>query len=219
MIRVLICDDHPVVRMGFAQLLSRAGDIELVGEAANYGELRQKLAEQACDVLVIDIEMPGRNGLEALVILRKEHPGLRAIVLSGHAENEYAVRALRAGASGYLSKASAPLQLVEAVRKAASGGKYISAEAAQALARTVAGEGRDAEHEALTDRELQVLRLIAAGKRLSEIAKALLLSPKTVSVYRARVLEKLGLANNVEIAHYAARHGLIEGGAQQGNAG
>jgi DNA-binding NarL/FixJ family response regulator len=213
-IRVIVCDDHEVVRMGLVQLFCLAGDVEVVGEAGDYSALRQVLQRQSCDVLVIDIEMPGRNGIEALTILREENPGLRAVVLSAYPEREYAIRALRAGAAGYVDKASAPNQLIDAVREAAKGRKYISAEVSEALARTLSGETRAAPHERLSDRELQVLRLIAAGKRLSEIAHALAISPKTVSVYRAHVLQKLELANNIDIAQYALRRGLTDVGVK-----
>lgn len=210
MIRVLVCDDHAIVRKGLVQILSEAGDISVVAEASNWGEARQKLREVECNVLVIDIEMPGKNGIEAVGLMKKDWPRLPAIVLSIYPEDQYAVRALRAGASGYLNKASAPEKLVEAVRLVAMGRKFISPEVSQALADVVAGDAPELAHQQLSDREFQVLKLIAAGKKLSEIADTLSLSPKTVSVYRARVLEKMRLANNVEIAHYASKHGLLD---------
>ncbi len=209
MIRVLICDDHALIRRGLAQLLRLAGGIEVIGEAANYGEARRALREGPCDVLVMDVDMPGKNGIEALGLLREEFPRLQALILSAFPEEQYAVRALRAGAAGYLNKAAAPEALVDAVRAAAAGRRYLSPEVSNALASAVAGDAPGAAHEALSERELQVLRMIAGGKRLSQIAEALAISPKTVSVYRARVLEKLNLANNVELAHYAAKHGLV----------
>jgi two-component system invasion response regulator UvrY len=209
MIRVVVCDDHAIVRKGLVQILSEAGDIKVTAETSNFGELRQRLKSAECNVLVIDIEMPGKNGIEALALLKKEMPRLPAIVLSIYPEDQYAVRALRAGAQGYLNKASAPEKLVEAVRQVATGRKYISPEVSQALAGMVAGESPESPHETLSDREFQVLRLIAAGKKLSGIAAELALSPKTVSVYRARILEKLQVANNVEVAHYAVKHGLL----------
>lgn len=212
MIRVVICDDHAIVRKGLVQILTESGDIQVTAEAGNFGELRQRLKTAACDVLVIDIEMPGKNGIEVITLLKKEMPRMPSLVLSIYTEDQYAVRALRAGASGYLNKASAPEQLVQAVRTIASGKKFISPETSQALAQVVSGESQEAEHAQLSEREFQVLRMIAAGRKLSEIAEELALSPKTVSVYRARILEKLKLANNVEIAHYAARHGLVERG-------
>lgn len=210
MIRVALCDDHDLVRKGLSLLLAQAGDLAIAVEAGNFGSLHQQLQNTACDVLVIDIEMPGRNGIEAVALLKKELPHMASIVLSSHPESQFAVRALRAGAAGYLNKASAPEMLVHAVREVAAGRRYISPEVSAALAAAVAGDAPEQPHESLSDREFQVFRLIAAGKKLSEIAAALALSPKTVSVYRARVLEKLQLGSNVDIAHYAVRHGLTD---------
>lgn len=209
MTRVFVCDDHAILRKGLVQVLSSTNDLQVVGEAADYAELRDKLQSAPADVLVIDIEMPGRDGIEAIGLLKREFPRLAALVLSIHAEDPYAVRALRAGAAGYLNKASAPEQLVEAVRQVGQGRKYVSPAASEALARAVSGEAGDGIPEDLSEREFQVLRMIAAGRKLSEIATALALSPKTVSVYRARVLSKLGLSNNVELAHFASRRGLL----------
>ena len=212
MINVVVCDDHAIVRKGLVQILSESGDIKVTAEAANFGELRQRLKTAQCNVLnlVIDIEMPGKNGIEAIGLLKKEMPRLPAIVLSIYPEDQYAVRALRAGAAGYINKASAPEKLVEAVRQVAAGRKFISPEVSEALASMVSGESVDAPHQELSEREFQVLKLIASGRKLSEIAAELALSPKTVSVYRARILEKLRLANNVEIAHYASKNGLLD---------
>lgn len=210
MIRVAICDDHAIVRKGLAMILSQAGDISVVAEAENFGDLRQSLRGIECDVLLIDIEMPGKTGIEAVGLLKKELPRLAAIVLSMHSEDLYAVRALRAGASGYLNKSSAPEKLVEAVRHVASGRKYVTPEMSQALANMVAGDTPETPHDELSDREFQVFKRIAVGEKLSEIADALALSPKTVSVYRSRVLEKLRLENNVDIARYAVKHGLVD---------
>lgn len=210
MIRVAICDDHAIVRKGLTMILSQAGDIRVVAEAENFGELRQRLRNNDCDVLLIDIEMPGKTGIEAVALLKKEMPRLSAIVLSMHAEDQYAVRALRAGASGYLNKASAPEKLVEAVRHVAMGRKYVTPEMSLLLAEMVAGNSSEAPHNGLSEREFQVFKRIAVGEKLSEIADALALSPKTVSVYRSRVLEKLGLDNNVDIARYAVKHGLVD---------
>lgn len=210
MIRVAVCDDHAIVRKGLLQILSEAGDIAVVVEASNAGELRQRLRDTACEVLLIDIEMPGKNGIETVALLKKEWPRLPAIVLSIYPEDQYAVRALRAGASGYIHKTSAPEKLVDAVRQVATGKKFISAEVSQALAEAVAGETPELPHQQLSDREFQVLKLIAGGKKLSEIADTLALSPKTVSVYRARILEKMHLAGNVDLAHYAIKHNLLD---------
>ena len=210
MIRVAICDDHAIVRKGLTMILSQAGDISVVAEAENFGELRQRLRGIECDVLLIDIEMPGKTGIEAVALLKKEQPKLAAIVLSMHTEDQYAVRALRAGASGYLNKSSAPDKLVDAVRHVAGGRKYVTPEMSQALADMVAGDTPESAHDELSDREFQVFKRIAVGEKLSETADALALSPKTVSVYRSRVLEKLRLENNVDIARYAVKHGLVE---------
>ncbi len=209
MTSVFVCDDHAILRRGLVQILSGTPDLKVIGEAADYPELRRKLEAAQPDVLVIDIEMPGRDGIEAIGLLRRQWPRMASLVLSIHAEDPYAVRALKAGAAGYLNKASAPEQLVEAVRQVAQGRKYLSAAASEALARAVSGEAVEAIPEDLSEREFQVMKMIANGRKLSEIAAALSLSPKTVSVYRARVLSKLGLANNVELAHFAARRGLL----------
>ncbi len=208
MIRVLICDDHAIMRKGLAMVLSREKDIEVVGEASDCADLLQRLGTTDCDVVLVDVEMPGRDGIEAIARLRAERPRIAALVLSAHPETRYAVRALRAGAAGYLNKADAPKTLIEAVRSVAKGQRFITPEVAQVLAQTVSCAAPQALHLQLSNREFQVLRMIARGSQLSEIAGALSLAPKTVSVYRARLLKKLGLNGNVEIAHYAVRHGL-----------
>lgn len=210
MIRVAICDDHAIIRKGLTMILSQAGDIEVVMEADNVGDLRKQLRTAECDVLLIDIEMPGKSGIEGVAMLKREQPALSAIILSVHSEDQYAIRALRAGAAGYLNKASAPDKLVEAVRMVAAGRKYVTPELSQVLADMVSGAAPESPHLQLSDREFQVFKLIAVGKKLAEIADTLALSPKTVSVYRARVLEKLHLEGNVDIARYAVKHGLVE---------
>ena len=211
MIRVVLADDHAVVRRGVRQILADAGDIEVVGEAKDYGELTTLLRDQACDVLVVDISMPGKNGIEVLKAVRERLPKIQVLVLSMFPEDQYAVRALKAGAAGYVSKEAAPEKLVDAIRLAARGKKYITPEVAQALASQLGtGEAPENPHEALSDREYETLRLIASGKKLSEIAEAMSLSPKTVSVYRARLLEKMKLRTNAELTHYAVKHGLVE---------
>jgi DNA-binding NarL/FixJ family response regulator len=209
-IRVLVADDHAVVRKGVAQILSDESDIEIIGEAGDYGEIRRQLRDAACDVLVLDVQLPGKNGIEIAKALREEVPRLGILMLSSYPEDQYAVRALKAGARGYLTKSSAPERIVEAVRTVAGGRKYISPEAALALADTVSGDKTDHPHETLSDREFQVLRLIASGRRLADIATQLALSPKTVSVYRARILDKMGLASNAELTHYAVKNGLVD---------
>jgi two-component system, NarL family, invasion response regulator UvrY len=211
MIRVVLADDHAVVRRGVRQILGEADDIEVVAEARDYAELSALLRDRACDVLVLDISMPGKNGIEALKALRERLPRLAVLVLSMFPEDQYALRALKAGAAGYVSKEAAPEKLVEAIRLAARGKKYITPEVAQALASQLdAGTRPETLHEALSDREYETLRLIASGKKLSEIAAAMSLSPKTVSVYRARLLEKMQMRTNADLTHYAVKHGLVD---------
>ena len=207
--RVILCDDHALIRRGIRDTLADAQDIEVVGEAGDYGELRSLLRTTSCDVLVLDINMPGRSGLDVLQVLKDEAGAMRVLVVSMHPEEQYAIRALRAGAFGYVNKGSDAHVLVDAVRMVAQGRKYITPEIAQMLAESLTQPVAAVAHEKLSDRELQTLVLIASGKRLSDIATELTLSPKTVSVYRARVLEKLGLANNSEMTVYAIRNGLV----------
>jgi DNA-binding NarL/FixJ family response regulator len=211
MIRVILADDHAVVRRGVRQILAEAEDIQVSGEARDFGELTALMRTVECDVLVLDISMPGKNGIEALKVLRERNPRLQVIVLSMFPEDQYAVRALKAGAAGYVSKEGAPENLVEAIRHAARGKKYVTPAVALALAERIDERERsELPHETLSDREYETLRLIAAGKRLSEIAEILALSPKTVSVYRARLLEKMKLRNNAELTRYAVKYGLVE---------
>ena len=209
MIKTIICDDHTIVRRGLRQILLESGRIEVVGEAANYRELRPLMKSTECQILLCDIEMPGKNGIEITEQVKSDYPKTAVIVLSIYPEDQYAIRALRAGASGYLNKDSAPEKLLEAVLQVAAGTKYISPEVSQSILEMFSGRTDKLTHQSLSDREFQVMRLIASGKKLSEIAESLSLSPKTVSVYRSRILEKLHLANNVEIAHYASKSGLV----------
>jgi DNA-binding NarL/FixJ family response regulator len=206
---VILCDDHALIRRGIRDTLADASDIEVVGEAGDYGELRSLLRTTSCDVLVLDINMPGRSGLDVLQTLKDEPGSMRVLVVSMHPEEQYAIRALRAGAYGYVNKGSNAQLLVDAVRMVAQGRKYITPEIAQMLAESLTQPSTTVAHEKLSDRELQTLVLIASGRRLSDIATELTLSPKTVSVYRARVLEKLGLTNNSEMTVYAIRNGLV----------
>ena len=208
-VRVILCDDHALIRRGIRDTLSDAPDIEVVGEAGDYGELRSLLRDTPCDVLVLDINLPGRSGLDVLHALKEEGSALRVLVVSMYPEDQYAIRALRAGAYGYVNKGSDTQLIVEAVRMVAKGRKYITPEIAQMLAESLSQPATEIAHEKLSDRELQTLVLIASGKRLSDIAAELTLSPKTVSVYRARVLEKLALTNNSELTVYAIRNGLV----------
>jgi DNA-binding NarL/FixJ family response regulator len=210
MIRVMLCDDHALIRRGIRDTLSDAPDIEVVGEAGDYGELRSLLRNTRCDVLVLDINLPGRSGLDVLQVLKEEGSTLKVLVVSMYPEDQYAIRALKAGAYGYVNKGGDPALIVSAVRTVSQGRKYVTPEIAQMLVESLTTpSGNQAAHEKLSDRELQTLVMIASGKRLSDIAEQLMLSPKTVSVYRARVLEKLGLSNNSEMTVYAIRQGLV----------
>lgn len=210
MIRVILVDDHQIVRRGMRQLLAEGGDIEVVGEAGDYAELSQLLRGQSCDVLLLDISIPGRNGIEIIKSLREQHPGLRILILTMYPEEQYAVRALKAGAAGYLTKSSAPESLLEAIRQVAAGRRFITPKSAEAIAASIGENEARAPHELLSDREFQTLRMLASGRKLSEIALELSLSPKTVSVYRARVLEKMKLRTTAELAGYAVRNNLLD---------
>ncbi len=209
-IRVLIADDHAIVREGLKQILADTKDIVVSDEAQN-GLDAIKLARQGdCQIVLLDISMPDRNGIEVLKQLKKEMPQLEVLMLSMHREDLYAIRSLKAGAAGYLNKQSAPNELVNAIRIVAGGKKYISPELAQVLARQI-GEDQEAPlHESLSDREYQTLTMIASGKTVSEIAEDLSLSVKTVSEYRARLLAKMKLKNSAELTHYAIKHQLVE---------
>ena len=208
-IRVYLVDDHALVRTGMKMILSGETDIEVVGEAGDYGELRTLMRDKRCDVLVLDINLPGRSGLDVLHVLKEEGNPVKVLVVSMYPEDQYAMRALKAGASGYLNKGSDAAQIVQAVRTVSQGKKYVTPEMAQMLVDNLTTPTQEDAHQKLSDRELQTLVMIASGKRLSDIAEQLLLSPKTVSVYRARVLEKLGLTNNSELTVYAIRNGLV----------
>ncbi|HNU10735.1 MAG TPA: response regulator transcription factor [Rubrivivax sp.] len=209
MIRVILCDDHALIRRGIRDTLADAPDMRVVGEAADYASLRSLLRSESCDVLVLDINLPGRSGLDVLHTLKDEGSPIKVLVVSMYPEDQYAIRALRAGAYGYVNKGGDPQAIVNAVRTVAQGRKYVTPEIAQMLVDSLTAPADELPHHKLSDRELQTLLLIASGKRLSDIAEELLLSPKTVSVYRARVLEKLQLANNSELTVYAIRNGLV----------
>ncbi len=209
MTRVILCDDHALIRRGIRDTLAEQPDMQVVGEAGDYGELRALMRLQSCDVLVLDINLPGRSGLDVLHALKEEGAPVKVLIVSMYPEDQYALRALRAGAYGYVNKGGDPAQIVAAVRMVAQGRKYITAEMAQMLVENLTAPAPEAAHDKLSDRELQTLVMIASAKRLSDIADELTLSPKTVSVYRARVLEKLGLANNSELTVYAIRNGLV----------
>ena len=209
MIDVVLCDDHAVVRRGIRDTLLEATDIRVVAEADSYPALREVLRQHPPQVLLLDLDLPGRSGLETLAVLQEDDPPVKTVVVSMYPEDQYAIRCLRAGAYGYLNKGGDPAALVDAVRTVAQGRKYITPRVAELLAQHLQAPARGALHDSLSARELQTLRLIASGKKLSQIAEALMISPKTVSVYRARVLEKLALENNAELTVYAIRNGLV----------
>ena len=209
MIKVILCDDHAVVRRGIRDTISEAVDIQVIGEAGSYPELREQMRKNTCDVLVLDLNMPGRGGLEVLAALKEEGSTVKTLVVSMYPEDQYAIRCLRAGARGYVNKAGDPAELVAAIRTVQQGRKYVTPEVAQMLVDTLNKPEDEELHASLSERELQTLQKIATGKKLSEIAEELMLSPKTVSVYRARVLEKLHLANNAELTVYAIRNGIV----------
>jgi two-component system, NarL family, invasion response regulator UvrY len=209
MTRVILCDDHAVVRRGIRDTLADAPDIEVVAETGSYSEVRDALRNTPCDVLVLDLSLPGRGGLEVLASLKDTELQVRVLIVSMYPEDQYAIRCLRAGAQGYVNKAGDPSELVEAVRTVALGKKYVSPAVAQMLVDNLHAPASEVLHASLSERELQTLLMIASGKRLSDIATELMLSPKTVSVYRSRVLEKLKLSNNAELTVYAIRNNMV----------
>jgi two-component system invasion response regulator UvrY len=208
-IKVLVADDHAVVRRGLRQILAETSDIMVGGEAPTAHDVQRLVREQRWDVVVLDINLPGGSGIELLADIRRERPEVPVLILTVYSEEQYAVRAIKAGAAGFLTKESAPDKLIEAVRKVASGGKYVSAELAETLASMLAGEGKGAPHELLSDREFEILKLLASGKTVSQIAQDLSLSVKTVSTHRTRLLKKMSMKTNAELMHYAVRAGLV----------
>ncbi|WP_296949278.1 response regulator transcription factor [uncultured Massilia sp.] len=209
-IRVFIADDHAIVREGLKQILAEQRDIAIVGEAETGLDAVKLFRKSRCNLLLLDISLPDRNGIEVLKQIKKDKPELAVLMLSMHREDQYAIRALKAGAAGYLTKQSAPRELVGAIRQVAAGQRYVSAQLAQVLAAQV-GEDHDGPvHETLSDREYQTLTMIASGKTVSEIARDLSLSVKTVSEYRARLLAKMKLKTSAELTHYAIRNQLID---------
>lgn len=209
MIRILVADDHAVVRQGVKQILAEVKDIIVKGEAQNGPETLKKITENDYDVVLLDISMPGRSGLEVLEDIKAQHPKLAVLILSMHPEEQYAVRALRAGASGYLTKASAPQELIGAIRKAAGGGKYVTSSLAEKLADEMETDIEKLPHERLSNREHQVMLMLAEGKSVSDIADELCLSVKTISTYRTRVMSKMGMKKNAELTLYAVHNKLI----------
>ncbi len=209
MIRLAIADDHPIVRQGLRRIVSEGAGISVVGEASTAAELFRLLAGAAVDVVLLDVSMPGSTFVETLKDLREKHPSVKVLVLSVHPEDQWAVRALRAGAAGYLTKDHSPEQLVEAVRRVARGGKYVSEVLAEKLAGLVDNGRTRAPHERLSDREFEVLRALGSGMAVKEVAEQLKLSAKTVSTYRARLLEKMGLKSRADLVRYVVEHELL----------
>lgn len=209
-IRIVLADDHAIVREGLKRIVGEVGDFQVVGEAADGTEVMRSVRELEFDVLVLDLSMPGRSGMELIKLVKSEKPRLRILVLSMHQEMQYAVRAIKSGASGYLTKESAPAQLEQAIRKIAGGGAYISAEVAEQLALGAMPGGEALPHTSLSDREFEVFRLLVAGEGVTDIAAKLNLSVKTVSTHKANLMQKLGLTNQSELVRYALKHGLAE---------
>jgi DNA-binding NarL/FixJ family response regulator len=210
MIRIVMADDHAIVREGLKRIVSSIEGMEVIGEAGNGTEVMQRVRELAFDVLVLDLSMPGRSGMELIKLIRAEKPQLRILVLSMHQELQYAVRAIKNGASGYLTKESAPAQLEQAIRKVASGGAFISAEVAEQLALGAMPGSEAIPHESLSNREFEVLQLLVAGVSLTDIGTRLNLSVKTVSTHKTNLMQKMGLQNQNELIRYALKHGLAE---------
>ncbi|MBI3546633.1 MAG: response regulator transcription factor [Gammaproteobacteria bacterium] len=209
MIRVVIADDHPIVRAGLKQLLA-GPDFSIVGEACDGQEVMQRVRELHFDVLLLDMSMPKKSGMELIKQVKSEKPKLRVLVLSMHEEQQYAVRAIKAGASGYLTKESASDLLIQAIRKVAAGGAFISPAVAEQLALAVMPEAGGLPHKTLSDREYQVLQLLVAGKSVTDIAQQLNLSVKTISTHKARLLEKMGMTSTTELVRYAITHRLVD---------
>lgn len=210
MTRLLIADDHSVVREGLKRIIEKVPEMVVAGETGNGEEILEKAILLKCDMVLLDISMPGRNGFDIMKELQAQKPDLRILILSMHPEEQYAIRALRAGASGYLNKGSTPQELIAAIQKIASGGWYISSSLAEILAFNLTGNNRDKPHESLSDREYQVFRMIAEGKTIKCIAEELMLGTNTISTYRQRVLEKMGMTHNAELILYAVRNRLVD---------
>jgi len=210
MVRIVVADDHTIVREGLKQILAGQPDFQVVAEASDGHEALKRVRELEFDVLLLDMSMPGKSGVELIKQVKSEKPKLRILVLTMHEEHQYAVRAIRAGASGYLTKEGASSQLVTALRKVASGGAYISAEVAEQLALNAMPDASGPLHERLSDREFQVFRMIAEGKSVSEIAERLNLSVKTVSTHKANLLQKMNMTTQGELIRYALEHDLVE---------
>jgi two-component system invasion response regulator UvrY len=210
MIKILIADDHAIVREGLKQIVAETTDMVVADEASTGHEVLNKVRNNEYTVVVLDISMPGGDGLNILKQIKKEKLKLPVLILSVHPEEQYAVRVLKSGAAGYLTKESAPGELISAIRRVSSGRKYVSSLLAEKLAFDLQSEGEKPLHETLSDREYQVMCMIASGKRVKEIAEELCLSVKTISTYRSRILEKMGMKNSAELTHYALKQGLVE---------
>ena len=210
MIRVVIADDHTILREGLRQLLGSADDIDVVGEAADGHEVMTRVRNDEFDVLLLDMSMPGRSGIELIKLVKSERPKLRVLVLSMHEEHQYAVRAIKAGASGYVTKDGAATQLVTAIRKVGAGGAFITAEVAEQLALGAMPDTEGPPHSRLSDREYEVFQLLVAGVSVTDIATRLNLSGKTVSTHKARLMEKLGVENQADLVRYSMRHRLSD---------
>jgi len=206
---ILIADDHAIVRKGLVQLLCEEFPSAKITEVINSKEVLNQVAATTWDIILLDISMPGRSGVDTLKQIRALHIKTPVLMLSAHSEDQYAVRVLKAGASGYLTKDTAPEKLLEAVHKVLSGRKFISPSLAEKLVDGLSDDGKHAAHEQLSDREMQVLQLIGSGKTVSEIAEEISLSVNTISTYRTRLLEKLSLKNNAELIRYALDHGIV----------
>jgi DNA-binding NarL/FixJ family response regulator len=210
MIRILVADDHAVVRQGIKQIVADAPDMKVVGEASSGPEVLKKILENEYDLVLLDITMPGSRGLDILAELKERRPELRVLVLSIHPEEQYALRALKLGASGYLTKESAPTELLTAIRKASLGTTYVSSSLAEQLAWQVAHGSEKPLHQTLSDREYEVLCMIASGKTVKEIAEELCLAAKTINTYRSRLRRKMGMKNDAELIRYAIRNGIVD---------
>jgi len=210
MISIALADDHPIVRAGMKQIIAEASDLVVADEASDGHKLLNKIEKDNFDVVILDITMPHLDGLDVLKQLKIEKPKLPVIILSIHPESQYALRVLKAGASGYVTKTSAPDELINAIRKVYRGGKYISPSIAEKLAFQLDTNFKEMPHEMLSDREYQVMRMMASGKTVTEIAQELALSVKTISTYRARILEKMKMKNSAELMHYAIQNRLVD---------
>jgi two-component system, NarL family, invasion response regulator UvrY len=210
MINILIADDHAIVREGLKQIVAEQSDMQVGGEAANYNELFQLIPQKDWNIIILDIHMPGKNGLEALKDIRQQYPDLPVLILSMYSEEQYGLRSIKAGASGFLEKASAPDELVKAIQKIIAGEKYIGPSLVEQMAKSLESNHKSLLHESLSDRELQILCLIASGKSAEDIAKELIISVHTVYSYRNRILEKMKMKSSVELTQYAIQNNLIK---------